>query len=73
LKGILPTSESFQGGERFILFKLAYSAELKKYMYPSKENPRCLKQEHLHIVSLWELSGVFERNTSCNLGVSCWG
>jgi hypothetical protein len=39
--GIFPENHSFQGRERQICFKLAYSAELKKYIYLSKDNQLC--------------------------------
>jgi hypothetical protein len=36
-KGILLSHQGIKGGEMHILFQMAYSAELKKHMYPQKK------------------------------------
>jgi hypothetical protein len=52
--------------------KQAYSAELKKHMYLSKENHLCLKvQQQAHRFPV-RTELVFERSTSCNSEFSRW-
>jgi hypothetical protein len=52
--------------------KQAYLAKLKKHIYLSKGNHLCLKQKHLAHCFSAKLELVFERKTSCNLGVARW-
>jgi hypothetical protein len=52
-----------------ICSKKVYSAELKKHMYLSKENHLCYMLQHLVHCFPVSVQSVFERNTSCNLGL----
>jgi hypothetical protein len=43
MKGILPATLVFQGGDRLFFLQMVYSAKLKKHMHLSK-NPICLEE-----------------------------
>jgi hypothetical protein len=55
-----------------LCFKLAYSAVLKKHMFLCKEHLLCKKKGYLTPCFSVKPEWVFERNTSCNVGVSTW-
>jgi hypothetical protein len=63
---------NFQGGQRLIFSKYAYTVKMKKHMYLLKENHLYYKQDHLAHCFPERTEIDFERNTACNLGVSRW-
>jgi hypothetical protein len=71
MKGILPATSVFQGGEMFILFLIGYSAELKKLMHFLKEIIR-VRSRSIHLVHCFPVRTVliFERNSACQSGFS---
>jgi hypothetical protein len=60
----------FKVEKHSIWSKWAYSANLKKHMYLSKEKHLSYKQEHLACSLHVRIELVFERNTACLLGFS---
>jgi hypothetical protein len=59
-------------GKSSFCSKEAYSAEMKKHMYLSKENHLCWYMQHLAHYASVRIEGVFEKNTSCKTEFSKW-
>jgi hypothetical protein len=67
LKGKLPSNHNFQGGEKFILFKIGLSTELMKYESLERK-PSELEAGSSSTLFPVRIELLFERNISCNLG-----
>jgi hypothetical protein len=70
LKGKLPNLRGFKVEIGSVSSHEAYSAELKKHKDHSKENPVCVKLQHLTNYFSLSIEFVVKRNSSCQSSFS---
>jgi hypothetical protein len=70
LKGILLANQSFQGGEKLILFQIGISSYVEVTHVSLERKPSVLEAGASSTLFAHVIDLGFERNTSCNLLVS---